>query len=138
MAALPLIDITVDQIQPGSDTGAVIGALLAYHILPEGAFTQKQLQRAGNTSLAPLLSLAGYPEAGNLTIAKGAGDTVTFTGTQDSTATIIVPDIKASPAQSKRLGKNVIAHVVDNVLLPPADILASAAPLKAVNTITAR
>ena len=51
-AALPLIDVTVDEILSGSKTaGAAVGALLAFHILPEGAFTAKQIIRY--TSITP-------------------------------------------------------------------------------------
>ena len=127
-AALPQVNLTLDQVlnENATDTealniGLILAALLSYHILPEGAFTAKQL--AGYTSLAPALS---YPErvpaAGNVTITapEAASGNVTFSGASNSTATVIVPDIKASPAQGK--GQTFIAHIVDGVLLPPADV----------------
>jgi hypothetical protein len=134
--ALPLINVTFDEILSGSETaGAAVGALLAFHILPEGAFTAKQI--VCYTSITPLLSVVGYPEAGNLTIIApdGAKGNVTFEGANNSTATVIVPNIKASKAERRRLGKdkNFIAHIVDGVLLPPAGVLAMATTLDAEN-----
>ena len=135
-AALPLINVTLDEILSGSETaGAAVGALLAFHVLPEGAFTARQIVRY--TSITPLLSAAGYPEAGNLTITApdGAKGNVTFEGEENSTATVIVPNIRASRAERRRLGKdkNFIAHIVDGVLLPPAGVLAEATTISAEN-----
>jgi uncharacterized surface protein with fasciclin (FAS1) repeats len=132
-AALPLVNITVDQLLSGSERdSAAVGALLAYHTFPEGAFTQQQLARY--TSLTSLLSLMpdGYTKTDNVTITKDARHTVTFTGTKDSTATVIVPDIRAQ-RQPPGQGKSFVAHIVDGVLLPPAEVLANATTLSAEN-----
>jgi hypothetical protein len=116
--------------------GLILAAVLTYHILPEGAFTAKQL--AGYTSLAPALSYPEeFPAAGNVTLTapEAASGNVTFSGASNSTATVIVPDIKASPAQGK--GQTFIAHIVDGVLLPPANVLANVTALAANATTPA-
>mgnify|MGYP001807196533 CR=1 FL=1 len=134
-AALPQVNLTLERILQGNGTnteafnkGVILGALIQYHILPQGAFTKQQL--AGLSGLAPKLSYQ-YPAAGKVPIiAPGAASGhVTFEGANNSTATVIVPDIKgsASGTQSRRRGKDhsFIAHIVDGVLLPPAGVLAN-------------
>lgn len=143
-AILPLVNLTLDQLQNNTDTelysaGVVMGTLLYYHILPEGAFTKKQT--AGFTSLTPALSLGPFRAAGNLTITapKGAKGNVTIEGGNNSTATVIVLDIKASKAARKRLGgkdKKFVVHIVDGVLLPPAEVIAYATSVLALNATT--
>ena len=61
---------------------------------------------------------------------------MTFEGANKSTATVIVPNIKVSKAERKRLGgkdKNFIVHIVDGVLLPPAGVLEKATTISAEN-----
>jgi hypothetical protein len=62
---------------------------------------------------------------------------VTIKDADSSTATVIVPD-KASKAQKKRLGgkdKNIV-HIIDGVLLPPAEVIAYATSALAGNATT--
>jgi hypothetical protein len=140
-AALPLFNLSVAQILSGTDverTSAVLATLLNYHILPEGAFTKAQL--ADFTTLAPALTLFGeFPTAGNLTIIApdAATGNVTFVGADSSNATIVFPDILPAgqtprrrgtagrKGQGPEAGKPFVMHIVDGVLLPPADVLAN-------------
>lgn len=140
-AALPLFNLSVPQILSGTDverSSAVLATLLDYHILPGGAFTKAQL--AGYTSLTPALTLFGeFPTAGNLTIIApdAAAGNVAFVGADSSSATVVFPDIlpagqtprrrgtASRKGQGSEAGKPFVLHIVDGVLLPPADVLAN-------------